>query len=142
MTRQASNPATSPFITKRTRSQYSGSTVIELYPTDFSVLKERYALALHPDTIITGGSFIVLEAFDSGSLQIGDDETANCYLKNTALNTQGVTPLLVAGKITQTLNNIKLTLDALITSENGKALLIVHHVGLNKSDWPTGNTHE
>ncbi|MFD1260664.1 hypothetical protein [Entomomonas asaccharolytica] len=139
MNRQPSNKADKEFITKHSRHQYSGSTVIELYPTDFAALKERYALALHPDTIITGGFLIIDEAFTGGTIKIGDDTTADCYLADTPLNATGVKPLLITGKVTNVLNKIKLTLDAVITDEVGKAILIVDHVGVDKSNWIINN---
>ncbi|MFD1260655.1 hypothetical protein [Entomomonas asaccharolytica] len=142
MNRQPSNKPDKAFITKHSRHQYSGSTVIELYPSDFSVRTERYALALHPDTIITGGYFIVEEAFDSGTIKIGDDETADCYLAGTPLNTETVKPLLVTGKVTHVLNQIKLTLDAALSGDKGKAILIVDHVGVGKSNWTINNVNK
>lgn len=140
--RQPSNKPTKAFITKHSRHQYSGSTVIELFPTDFVALKERYALALHPDTIITGGYLIIEQAFTGGSIKIGDDTAADCYLADTPLNTATVKPLLVTGKITNVLNKIKLTLDAVIADEVGKAILIVNHVGMDKSNWTVGNVDD
>lgn len=142
MPRQPSNPNDKKFITKHSRHQYSGSTVIEIYPSDFAVLKERYATALHPDSIVTGGYLIIEEVFSTATMSIGDDTNSACYLAATALNTLGVKPLLVTGKVTDTLNKIKLTTSAVLTGTTGKARLIINHVGMDKSNWTVGNVDD